>query len=347
MTKYTLGIVGCGFVAQQCHLPCYSSNASFNIKYIADPVIDLRNEIARKYGIHEQFDSHLDLLLKDDLDAVVVTLPRKLTFGVIHDLCNSGINVITEKPLCLNYKNAKKLLEVQRIKQNILMTGYMKQHDKGVKQFIQEINAISREEIISIRAYCHMGNSYASPFGDKKGEFIPALDNNSVEAMPDWLPEDLHWSYEQFINVFSHITQLLEHIFGKQLQLSSQLVNKRGEGLILAEIGSTPVCLDLMRGEQYEWYEGIEVHTATKRIQLRLPAAFLRNQPATVEVNQGVSDCRKYTISPEWSWSFREQTFALEQALTKKYDHVRDLQLATSQIKFAENVFRNIVSRNG
>ena len=175
MAKYTLGIVGCGFVAQQCHLPCYSSNASFNIKYIADPVIDLRNEIARKYGIQEQFDSHLDLLLKDDIDALVVTLPRKLTFGVIHDLCNSGLNVITEKPLCLNYKNAKKLLEVQRIKQNILMTGYMKQHDKGVKQFTQEINAISREEIISIRAYCHMGNSYASPFGDKKGEFIDSF----------------------------------------------------------------------------------------------------------------------------------------------------------------------------
>ena len=132
----------------------------------------------------------------------------------------------------------------------------------------------------------------------------------------------------------------------KSVCVKSQVVNKNGEGLILAELGSVPVCLDLMRGAQYEWHEGIEVHTPSKRIKLRLPAAFLRNQPATVEVHQGASECRSYRISPEWSWSFREQTYALEKALSKKYDHVRDLQLATSQIKFAEDVFKNIISKN-
>ncbi len=116
--------------------------------------------------------------------------------------------------------------------------------------------------------------------------------------------------------------------------------------VILAQMESTPVCLDLMRGRQYEWYEGIEVNTPSKRIRLKLPAAFLRNQPAIVEVSQGDSEYKRHILIPEWSWSFREQTIALEKALSKEYNHVRDLMLAASQIKFAESVFRDIISKN-
>ena len=67
-----IAIVGCGFVAQQCHLPTFSSNSNAKIKYIADPVIDLRQRISQKYDIPYQFNSHKDLLGFDDIDLFVI-----------------------------------------------------------------------------------------------------------------------------------------------------------------------------------------------------------------------------------------------------------------------------------
>ena len=346
MTRFNLGFVGCGFVAQQCHLPCYAANDNFKITCLADPIVDLRENIAQMYGIKQQFNSHLELLDKRDIDAVVVTLPRRLSFKVVYDLVSNGFNVITEKPLCLNYLNALQLVEAQKKSGNILMTGYMKQHDKGVKEFKNIVNSINKSEINSIRAYCHMGNSYASPFGDKKGKIISNTEDAVLEEMPDWLPANMYWEYEQFINVFSHITHLLECIFREKLKLNSQLINTKGEGLILAKLGSMPVCLDLMRGIQYQWHEGIEINTRSTRIKLNLPAAFLRNQPATVELSEGdTSHIKSYKVA-DWSWAFREQSFAFEKALSNQYDYIKDLDLASSQIKFAEDVFKEIIRNN-
>ena len=49
------------------------------------------------------------LLLNNDLDAVVVTLPRAYTFGVVRDCLLAGKHVLTEKPLSLNFEKCKKI----------------------------------------------------------------------------------------------------------------------------------------------------------------------------------------------------------------------------------------------
>ena len=79
MSKLNLAFIGCGFVAQQCHLPCYSSIDFVNIHTICDPVEDLRNKLAKKYSAENQYNSHLEIDNLEEIDAFVVTLPRKLS----------------------------------------------------------------------------------------------------------------------------------------------------------------------------------------------------------------------------------------------------------------------------
>lgn len=342
MRKYRLAFVGCGFVAQQCHLPCYSSNDDFEIKYLADPVGDLRERIADIYEIEHRYESHHNLLAKQDIDAVVVTLPRKMTFHVVHDLYAKGLNVITEKPICLNYVNATKLLRLHMNLDNFLLTGYMRQHDKGVEIFKKELMELDKKEIVSVHAYCHMGNSYANPFGDKKGRNNSEV-GNIIESMPAWLSEKYYWEYEQFINVFSHLTQLLEFVFESELVLKSKVIQTTGEGLLLCTIAGHPVCLELIRGEQYAWKEGIRVTTRSKEIKVTMPPAFLKNQPAVVEISQGTTRTEKHVITPEWSWAFREQTNALKRALEGKADTKKDLHRSISQVRFAESVLKDLL----
>ena len=148
-SKIRLGFVGAGFVAQQCHLPCFSATNLFDITGIADPISDLRHEIARKYSIPYEFNSHTDLITSGVVDAVVVTLPRFLTYHVVQDCVDHGLWVFAEKPLCLNSDYSYPLIKSCHDNEVSIMTGYMREHDSIVQELKRIIEAIDFEFPIS------------------------------------------------------------------------------------------------------------------------------------------------------------------------------------------------------
>ena len=337
--KIRLGFVGCGFVAQQVHLPCFASNSRFCITHLSDPYEDMRTQIATRYGIENQFDSHKSLLSQSELDAVVVTLPRKLTFHVVRDLVLAGKYILAEKPICLNSIYGNSLLEELASNRHSVMTAYMKQHDLGFLEFKRRIRKISLKDIISIRGYCFMGNSYANPLGDIKGTQLADIDYQ-IQEFPGWLPSHLNKSFEQFINVFSHLTHALEVAFDSQLVLEHVNINKDGEGLVFCSISSIPVCLELIRGVQNQWREGIVVNTRSSQFELCFPPAFLRNVPATLKSTSGKQETIHESFMPEWSWSFQHQTDAFARFIDSGGDSHRDLQRAVRQVSFIEQIFK-------
>ena len=201
--KIKLGFIGLGFVAQQCHLPTFSVNPNFKIEAISDPYEDLRNRIAERFGIKNVYKSHKEMLEKSDIEAVVITLPRKLTYSVLKDCLNNNKWVFTEKPLCLDIKHAEEILNLSLNKNLPVYVGYMKNSDSGTKLFKKEFYSRPIDSIKTIRAFCHCGYSYAAPFGDIKGKQSNNLEYN-VENYPSWLRKDLEFSYEQYLNTFSY-----------------------------------------------------------------------------------------------------------------------------------------------
>ena len=133
MKKINLGIVGAGFIAQQCHLPAFKEQNNCNIFGVADLHRDLASRVANMYEIPNIYSSHKDLLLNGEIDAVVVTLPRAYTYGVVRDCLLAGKHVLTEKPLSLNFENAKKLKSLAKKQNLLLQVGYMKRNDSGLR----------------------------------------------------------------------------------------------------------------------------------------------------------------------------------------------------------------------
>ncbi|WP_071839804.1 Gfo/Idh/MocA family protein [Synechococcus sp. KORDI-100] len=343
MTLPRVAFVGCGFVAQQCHLPSFASLDSCLITHIADPCIDLRQNISMKYGVQFQFNDHMSLLTHQPsgFDAVVVTLPRKLTYKVVSDCVDYGKWVLTEKPLSLNSNISNSLLTKVKSSNVSVMTGYMRQHDEGVNAFRKIICDLGTDSITSIKAHSHMGNSYASPFGDIKGSQFTQI-NYTEQKFPEWLPTDQYFGFEQFLNVFSHITHLVEYIFDSPLTLISAQVNQNGEGLILCNILDIPVCFELLRGQQHEWREGISILTKTEQISLDLPPAFLRNVPSTVTRKEGSSSTCISQYIPNWSWAFRNQAIAFLDFISST-PSTTDVERALRQVVFAEKLFQHFI----
>lgn len=338
-----LGFIGLGFVCQQCHLPTFSVNSNFKIEAISDPFDDLRKRIGSKYGIQNQFSSHSEMLREASIDAVVITLPRRLTFSVVKDCLKQKKWVFTEKPLCLNLNHAEEILDLSIKNNRGVYVGYMKTSDDGTHLFKKQFNSKSAKSIKSIRAFCHSGYSYASPFGDIKGNELTKVDYN-LEEFPSWLDKELEFSYEQYLNTFSHISHALEFITERKLSFINYSGNKDGEGFLNASLSRTnaPVIIQTSRGEQNEWVEGIEIIWNDSISTINYPAAFLRNVPATISNLKGRQESIIEKIRPQWSWSFLNQTYSfLEMIQTKNKDN-KNLISSINQVRLISDLFKSL-----
>ena len=344
MSELNFAFIGCGFVAQQCHLPCYSSIEDVNIHTLCDPVADLRGKLAEKYSAKKQYNSHLEICNHEEIDAFVVTLPRKLSFNVLNHLIKFKKPIFTEKPLCLDYKNAELLKELAIKHSTFIKVGYMKSHDGSIeklKQILKESKK-NNDEIKLINSYSFMGDSYCSPFGDIKGKYKPSIVLKE-ESMPKWLNKGNYFGYEQFINVFSHITYIIENIFNEKINLISAKLNNLGEGILICNLHDIPLSISLCRGQQNEWDEGIDIKYTKKKISIKFPPPFLRNVPGIIEIQSGEEDKTFKSIRTNWSWSFRNQAIDFCEKVRDKHLEFDELNRAIRQINFAENIFRKYI----
>ena len=341
--KIKLGFVGLGFVCQQCHLPTFSINPNFKIEAISDPFDDLRETIGEKYGIKDRYSSHLEMLKKANIDAVIITLPRKLTFKVIKDCLIQNKWVFTEKPLCLNVTHAEEILDLSYKKDRSVYVGYMKNSDSGTELFKKEFHSKSLNSLKSIRAYCHSGYSYASPFGDIKGKKLTPL-KYIEEDLPKWLDQKLEYSYEQYLNTFSHITHLLEFITEEKLYFNNYNGNCDGEGFLNASLSGidAPIIIQTSRGKQNDWIEGIEVVYSDSIFNISYPAAFLRNVPAKITKISGRDYSSKEIIRPQWAWSFNNQTNSFYKMIIENKNKRKNLISAVNQVRLINDLYKSL-----
>ena len=337
-----LGFIGLGFVSQQCHLPTFSINPNFKINAISDPFDDLREEIGNRYGVKDQYISHFDMLNKADIDAVVITLPRRLTFSVVKDCLNHQKWVFTEKPLCLDLNHAEEILDLAIRKRRGVYVGYMKSSDNGTEIYKKHFTKRSLNSLKTIRAFCHSGYSYASPFGDIKGKKLSEVKNN-LEEFPLWLSEELRLSYEQYLNTFTHISHSLEFITEGKLTFIDYIGSKNGEGFLSAKLSGieAPVIIQTSRGEQNEWIEGIEIVWEDFISTINYPAAFLRNVPATITNLGGDEQSSIEKIRPQWSWSFLNQTYDFHKMIKSKNFELRNLISSVNQVRLVNDLYKS------
>ena len=69
-----LGYVGCGFMAQNVHLPNFSSLSDCRLVALAENRRALGEAVARRYGIPKLYLEHRQLLEADEVDAVAVAM---------------------------------------------------------------------------------------------------------------------------------------------------------------------------------------------------------------------------------------------------------------------------------
>lgn len=128
MTRLKVGIIGGGLIAQVEHLPnLLALPALFEVVGIADPSAKVRAHLAQRYGIATVATA--DEIFALGPDAVVVATPDSYHADVIIAALERGLHVFTEKPLCYDVADARRVLAARDATKRVVQVGYMKRFD--------------------------------------------------------------------------------------------------------------------------------------------------------------------------------------------------------------------------
>jgi predicted dehydrogenase len=331
-----IGMIGAGIVGQLAHLANFVQIPGCRVTALAELRPRLGALAAEKFGVPTVFDSHLDMLAADAVDAAVVVTRRPATGPVVLDVLNAGKHVLSEKPMAHTTEQASRLVEASARRQLIYSIGFMKRHDEGTaaaKQLLdQHIANGDLGRIILIRGWCFCGE-----FNVGSGGFV-MTDENRPDGLdlwptaPDWLPKEFHENYAWFLNVFVHDLNILRYFAGRQLEVRSVDLSRRNGRVVVLDAGDYPVALEMGEQTGTDWNEGLEIQFERGRLALVFPSPLLKNKTADVTIVQG----NQTTVIPTGSsWAFRRQAEAFvadiagqRPSLASGADSVADLVLA-------------------
>ncbi|MBP1992339.1 Gfo/Idh/MocA family protein [Paenibacillus eucommiae] len=109
-----IGLIGAGFMGTT-HALCYEAlngKSDFQVTAVADVDLKRAQELAAKFGA-AVFASGEALIESADVDTVDICLPTYLHTAHALQAMKKGLNVLVEKPVCLNEEEAAELLKTQ------------------------------------------------------------------------------------------------------------------------------------------------------------------------------------------------------------------------------------------
>jgi predicted dehydrogenase len=127
MNKLKFGIIGCGGIANGKHFPALAK-LSDKVELVAfcDTVIERAEKAAKEYGTADALvtEDYKELLAREDIDVIHVLTPNISHSYITVDALESGKHVMCEKPMAINYAEAKEMLDAAERTGKKLTIGY-------------------------------------------------------------------------------------------------------------------------------------------------------------------------------------------------------------------------------
>jgi hypothetical protein len=131
---FRIGILGSGFVVNECHLPAYRK-AGFNPVAIASRHREKAEETAQRHGIAKVYDSYVQLLDDPSIEVLDIAVPPQAQFGLIQQACvrKTVRGILAQKPLGISYKEAVEAADLCRQAGIVLSVNQNMRYDPSVR----------------------------------------------------------------------------------------------------------------------------------------------------------------------------------------------------------------------
>ena len=129
-----LGIVGCGWVTANRHLPALTRVRELEVVALADVDAEAVDALAARFGVHARYGGVGQLLEDPRVEAVAVCVPPSAHVEVALAALEAGKHVFVEKPLALTLEDADRLVEQAARAGLTAMTGFNLRFHRLVRQ---------------------------------------------------------------------------------------------------------------------------------------------------------------------------------------------------------------------
>jgi len=119
MKKIKVGIIGMGYIGES-HIEAVRRIGCCELYAVADTNTELARAKAEMYGVEKYYSSVDELLADPEIDAVHNCTPNFLHLSINKEIIKSGKHLLSEKPLCMNYAQAKELVELKKNYPNVV-----------------------------------------------------------------------------------------------------------------------------------------------------------------------------------------------------------------------------------
>jgi predicted dehydrogenase len=303
-----VGVIGAGRVAQIAHIATLSRVDGAQLVALADLRPELAALVARRWNIPCTYESHHELLADPAIDAVVVVTQRSQTAGIVADALRAGKHVFSEKPMALSTVDATALVELARARGLVYAVGYMKRHDGGInvaRERIAQLRSDGRAgAMLLVRATMDGGDDCAGSDWSMTPEPRTDVGFTVTAAVGDPAPRS---PFDQFLNVFSHTTNLTRFLTGATIELTAAEAGARS-AVVAGRLPDCPFAGSFADRVVPGWHESVDVVFEGATVKVATPSPFDRASAARVTIahaDGSVEDCSL----PGWAFERQARAF--------------------------------------
>jgi predicted dehydrogenase len=112
--KLRIGIIGCGPIAQNAHLPAIEKARDIHLQAIADTDTALREQILLRYRPQTVYKHSDEIFADPNVDLVILAVGDRLHVRLAMDAIRAGKHVLVEKPLGISTQECESLRSLVR-----------------------------------------------------------------------------------------------------------------------------------------------------------------------------------------------------------------------------------------
>lgn len=149
--RVRLGIVGCGAIVREAHLPVIAGDPRIDVVMLCDR--NRRNALVmqREFGLECRITESIGDL-GGEVDAAIVAVPPRLHAPITVQLLEMGIDVLCEKPLANSASDGARMAETARARKRVLAVALMTRffpHNARLRELVDDGELGELQEIVA------------------------------------------------------------------------------------------------------------------------------------------------------------------------------------------------------
>jgi predicted dehydrogenase len=124
MNPIRLGIIGCGRVARQIHLPVLIGLPQLDVVALAESDPERLQNTADRFGVVSRYAQGEELLKDSRLEAIAICTPATTHAELAIKVLGAGKHVFVEKPLAVNVSDGEHMVAAAQATEKVCVVGF-------------------------------------------------------------------------------------------------------------------------------------------------------------------------------------------------------------------------------